>query len=369
MADESNENVVRGILEENIPVPDPSVLTTAQLNREIMHLRELLEAQISQNNDTVSTSINEVNLRNQQRFEAQSKALDIAFASNQSAITTALIAAEKATQTAINTCQKNIDNLALSLRDVMDQKFLGRQALLDDRDKLLDEKLRTIEDVNAAKFDAFEGVRNEIDLRNQQRFDAQTKALDAAFLSAQTAVQAALNAADKGIQAAMSASEKAVAKAETAAEKRFDSNMEFQKAFNETVQQQIPRKEAETRFDSMTDKFDSRLQDMSIKIDDLKAFANSAGGGRVAQSMWGYLIGGIGVMAAIIAIVVGISMSRNNDAPSARTAADNTAFELNSRRIDDLQTRLTEAQRRLDAQAAAQANGANATNGGARTPQ
>ena len=49
---------------------------------------------------------------------------------------------------------------------------------------------------------SFLDLNKETDLRYQQRFDAQTKALDAAFLSSQTAVSAALLAAKEAVAAA-----------------------------------------------------------------------------------------------------------------------------------------------------------------------
>lgn len=50
-----------------LPVPDPTLLTTEALRREVGHLRELYD-----------TRLRELDLRLQQRFDAQSKALDAA---------------------------------------------------------------------------------------------------------------------------------------------------------------------------------------------------------------------------------------------------------------------------------------------------
>jgi len=100
------------------------------------------------------------------------------------------------------------------------------------------------------------GLLAEMDLRYQQRFDAQTRALDAALLAAEKAVQTALTAA-----------EKAVTKAEVAAEKRFDAVNEFRGAYQDIIAQQMPRVEAEQRLNALAE-----------KIDDLKAIASSAAG-------------------------------------------------------------------------------------------
>lgn len=133
----------------------------------------------------------------------------------------------------------------------------------------------------------------ETNTRYQQRFEAQTKALDAAFLAQQTAVQAALSAAEKGVQTAMVSSEKAVTKAENAAEKRFDAIAEFRAAFSDLVNQQMPRKEAETRLGSITEKVDSRLADFNLKLDELRGFSSKA-----------FLVAGISLVISSISMFV-----------------------------------------------------------------
>ncbi|MES2211467.1 MAG: hypothetical protein V4515_14985 [Chloroflexota bacterium] len=114
----------------------------------------------------------------------------------------------------------------------------------------------------------------ESDLRYQQRFDAQTRALDAALLAAEKAVQTALTAA-----------EKAVTKAEIAAEKRFDAVNEFRGAYQDIIAQQMPRNEAE-----------QRLTAMAEKIDDLKGSSRAG-----AVALWSYLVGAAGIVIAVVA--------------------------------------------------------------------
>jgi len=150
-----------------------------------------------------------------------------------------------------------------------------------------------LKELTDRKFAQQTSVAEEVNLRNQQRFESQTKALDAAFLAQQTAVQAALQAAEKGVQTAMVASEKAVSKAEAAAEKRFDAIAEFRAAFNDLVTQQMPRKEAETRLNAMADKLDSRLLDMNAKVDELRSFSSKS-----------FLVGGIALVVSTIAVFV-----------------------------------------------------------------
>src|SRR5580704_3161912 len=61
---------------------------------------------------------------------------------------------------------------------------------------------------------AMEASQAATDLRYQQRFEAQSDALAAAFLSQQTAMQTAFTVAEKAVQAALAAADRAVSKAE-----------------------------------------------------------------------------------------------------------------------------------------------------------
>lgn len=128
----------------------------------------------------------------------------------------------------------------------------------------------------------FSALLAEKDRRDQQRYDAQTKALDAAFLAQETAVQAALLAA-----------EKAVTKAEVAAEKRFDGVNEFRQLVTDLVREQMPRVEAEQRLVAMTE-----------KIDELKSISSQrAGHSAGLQTGWGLLVGAFVIVAGVASIV------------------------------------------------------------------
>lgn len=136
----------------------------------------------------------------------------------------------------------------------------------------------------------------EIDVRHQQRYDAQTKAVEAAFLAQQTAMAAALQAAEKAVLTAMVAAEKAVAKAEAAAEKRFESVNEFRGQLTDQAQTFMPRSETE-----------QRLSAMGEKIDLLSKYASNQTGRAASTSQFvGFLVGGLGVLVAIIGVVAAI---------------------------------------------------------------
>lgn len=104
--------------------------------------------------------------------------------------------------------------------------------------------------------DHFTTLLNEMDLRYQQRYDAQTKALEAALL-----------AADKAVQAALLAAEKAVIKAETAAERRFESVNEFRGQLGDQAKTFMPRAEYIVQHQSLSDKVDVIAKTLSDRID------------------------------------------------------------------------------------------------------
>ena len=92
----------------------------------------------------------------------------------------------------------------------------------------------------------------EMDLRYQQRFDAQNTALDAARL-----------AAKEGVTTALTAAEKAVNKAEIAAEKRFESVNEFRAQLTDQAATFLQRNEYETAHQSVVEK----IADLSARLD------------------------------------------------------------------------------------------------------
>lgn len=122
-----------------------------------------------------------------------------------------------------------------------------------------------------------------MDLRYQQRYDAQIKALDAALLAAEKAVQTALTAA-----------EKAVTKAEVAAEKRFEAVNEFRQVLTDQTSTFLPRTEYITAHESL-EKLVTTLTDR---------FNQAEGHGSGITAAWGYLAGAIGLAAAVVSIII-----------------------------------------------------------------
>ncbi len=123
---------------------------------------------------------------------------------------------------------------------------------------------------------------SEKDLRDQQRFEAQQKALTDALLAQEKAVSAALLAANT-----------AVGKAETANEKRLDAVNEFRGQLKDQAFTFLTRDAADARFSALVE-----------SISELKDRANrSEGRGAGAVALWGYLVGGMGMVIAVFVLI------------------------------------------------------------------
>lgn len=141
----------------------------------------------------------------------------------------------------------------------------------------------------------FERVLAERVSQLDERYTTQTKALDAA-----------LAAAEKAVVAALEAAEKAVAKAESASEKRFESVNEFRAQLADQANTFLARSEGEVRFSALTERIDANVK----KITELELRVQSRLDLTLGQSAgidkaWGYLVGVIGLTAAIIGIMIG----------------------------------------------------------------
>jgi hypothetical protein len=123
----------------------------------------------------------------------------------------------------------------------------------------------------------------ETDLRYQQRFDAQTKAIDAALL-----------AAEKAIGAALIAAEKAVTKAEVATEKRFEGVNEFRQTLSDQTATFVSRVE----FEAQRAGTGERIRELASRID--KTEGRSTG----LNLGWAYLCGAAILAGSILAIIL-----------------------------------------------------------------
>jgi hypothetical protein len=128
------------------------------------------------------------------------------------------------------------------------------------------------------------------DVKYRERFESSQSAVNAAFIAQQTAMQTALTAQKLAIDTALAAADRAVTKAEVAAEKRFESVNEFRASLADQQRTLMPRSESELLIKTLTDKIDANTRALS-------ATASQKAG---ANGLWGYIVGALGVVLAII---------------------------------------------------------------------
>jgi len=161
-------------------------------------------------------------------------------------------------------------------------------------------------------------VSQFVDLRLMldERYATQVKAVDAAFLAQQTAMSTALAAADRAVGTAMTAAEKATAKAEIAADKRFDAVNEFRAQLADQAATFMPRGEADTRLRAMSDRVGADAERSNVRHAELETrlvramteltsrVDMAAGRSTGVSASWGYLIGAVGLIGGIVALVL-----------------------------------------------------------------
>ena len=101
------------------------------------------------------------------------------------------------------------------------------------------------------------------------------------------------DSSEKAVSAALAAAKEAVTKAEVAAEKRFESVNEFRNTLSDQQRNLMPRAEIDILVKALNDRADSN-ENRIIRME-------SKGVG-TAQG-WGYAVGVIGLVAAVIAII------------------------------------------------------------------
>lgn len=165
----------------------------------------------------------------------------------------------------------------------------------------LDLLTEAIKEHVAAQKDALAAVKAVLeagqiasDLRYQQRFDAQSDALSAAFASQQTAMSTALVTAEKAVLVAQASADRAVSKAELAADKRFESVNEFRQTLTDQQQTFMPRPEVVV----MVRALEERVTTHTKQIDAMVSEHRGVTGG------WGYAVGVVGLILALGSLVM-----------------------------------------------------------------
>jgi hypothetical protein len=125
-----------------------------------------------------------------------------------------------------------------------------------------------------------EDLAKERNLRYQQRFEAQEKAV-ATLLTAQ----------EKALLAALSAQKEAVERANSATERRFDSVNEFRQTLSDQARDLMPRLECESRIKQISD--------------EIAVLRGTARGG--ATSLMAWVVGSVGLVTGVIGLIARFS--------------------------------------------------------------
>lgn len=313
----------------NIPVPDPSALTSEMMRDSIHGLRELLEVQIQTmrseldafrqgheekhvsvvgaaiahrkelsdasiavlraqvdaqfsalskmvdaQTDKCSVQFSAADLRYQQRYDAQTQALGAAFEAQQNATAAALASAKEAVQTALTSSEK-----AVSKAELATEKLIPRAEV----EARINDLTRQFDAANSATDRRIEAFGDSLGalVSISDRLEKVTEAVvgldrvtDAKFVTFRTLIDSqaekvalALAASNKAVDAAFITSAAAVTKAENFAEKRFDIIVK--------------------------------------QIDELKTYRDaSTGKGAGAIQLWGLMAGGVGLLIAVTSIII-----------------------------------------------------------------
>jgi Flp pilus assembly protein TadB len=116
--------------------------------------------------------------------------------------------------------------------------------------------------------------------------------LQALLLAEHHANEVRFLAMEKATVAALAAAQRAVEKAEIAVEKRLEGMNEFRGSLADQARLLMPRGEADSRINALSE----TLKELASRID------RQEGRGSGLNAGWGYLVGAVGLVAAIIAI-------------------------------------------------------------------
>lgn len=218
-------------------------------------------------------------------------------------------------------------------------------------DRILSERIQALADRYASVLEVREHQHAEMDLRYQQRFEAQEDAARLAFEGRERAVleqgmrhQQQIDAQEKAVglaldglnrqfhehirsvrdetTASLSAADKAIIKSELAVEKRFEAvdlalsktetaierRFETVDLLRSQVAEQartfLPRSEGEQRIAALAEKVDDLNSQLSGAMSRVNSRLDLAAGRSTGIGAgWGYLVGAVGLVAAVLAIV------------------------------------------------------------------
>jgi len=167
------------------------------------------------------------------------------------------------------------------------------------------------EEQNLAVMAAREAAQRAIDAM-KSTIQEQLRALDDLTSSRFVTHRTLMDTSSEKVALALSAADKAVTKAEIATEKRFEAVDEFRGALHEQSKTFVTRVEFDALSHRMTEKIDGGTNRTMEKIDDLRKsrdmFTGTATG---ASALWGYAIGGVGLLGTVVTVAIVLLKASN----------------------------------------------------------
>lgn len=348
----------------NIPVPDPSTLTSEAVRDGITGLRDLMEArlgavgkeletfragheekhvmvvdaaithrkelsdsqlailkaqvdaqfhatqtQLSNNTAEITLRAAASDLRYQQRYDAQTQALDAAFEASQKATDAALAAAKEAVQTALAAAEKAVAKAEMTTdklipRAEVESRLADFAHQIDVAGSVLDRRMGTLIESNKE----ISGLSDRLE-KVTEATSGLDRVTDAKFVTFRTLIDSqadkvalALAASNKAVDAAFQSSAAAILKAEAFNEKRFD-----------IITKQIDELRAYQASDSgrasiADPAVENRLAEAINEIRSLRD-SRSATEGKASglNTGWGYLIAGVGLIVVVVNVIIALA--------------------------------------------------------------
>ncbi len=226
-----------------VPIPDPTVLTTAQLYREISALREVFDTQLG----TITRQISATEVNRKEALLAASESIQRGLDKAEKSITVSIDKVQNDQRIALTDAEKRVN-----------EKF-------DAKDKAHDEKINQLRMLNEEKFRSIETQFIERDKRTEQL-----------SLADKTAIAAALQAQKEAAGATNESNKTAIAKSEVGFTKQID--------------------QIGVQITAMVKSFDDKINDVKSRLD--RGEGHSGG----IRDGWGYVVGVIGIILAIAAM-------------------------------------------------------------------
>lgn len=181
-------------------------------------------------------------------------------------------------------------------------------------DRILSERIQALADRYASVLEVKEHQHDEMDRRYQQRYEAQQELVEQALRAQRDETAAAIAAADRAITKSEAATERrfealdrALNKADEATEARFQAVNGYREQLADQARTFMPRAEAEQRVAANAEKVEALARSFAEAMAQINSRLDLAAGRETGIGAgWAYLVGGIGAISAVIAIMSAI---------------------------------------------------------------